>query len=133
MQYILFTTQILLSTLLGGLVGWPRERIGKAAGLRTYALVAMGATLFTILSREGFGQFGDPRVAAEIVIGIGFLGAGTIIHRRGSIDGLTTAAGLWAMAAVGMTIGIGWFVQSVIVTAIMLGVFLFQDKKLFSN
>ena len=99
-----FLGQMLLAIILGGLVGWQREHVGRAAGLRTYALVCMGSTLFTLLSSQAFFG-GDPsRVASQIVVGIGFLGAGTILHKHGGIEFLTTAAGLWAMAAIGMAI-----------------------------
>lgn len=103
--------QIGLAIALGLLVGLEREYKRKPAGMRTYALVSMGSALFTILSVEGFRQFGegmqDPaRVAAQVVVGIGFLGAGLIFMEKGGVQGLTTAAGLWAMAAVGMAIGV---------------------------
>jgi len=103
--------QMALAAGLGLFIGFEREYKGKAAGMRTYALVCMGAALFTILSVEAFQQFGtgiqDPaRVAAQVVVGIGFIGAGLIFVQRGSVHGLTTAAGLWAVAAVGMTVGV---------------------------
>lgn len=103
--------QIGLAVALGLLVGLEREYKRKPAGMRTYALVSMGSALFTLLSVEGFRQFGegmqDPaRVAAQVVVGIGFIGAGLIFMQKGGVQGLTTAAGLWAMAAVGMAIGV---------------------------
>ena len=94
---IYFILQTLLSLVLGGLVGWQRERWGKSAGSRTYALVAAGSTLFTILSLNAFSS-NPSQVAAQIVTGIGFLGAGSILHRENKIEGLTTAAGLWIVA-----------------------------------
>lgn len=111
--------QVVLAALLGSFVGFEREYTGKAAGLRTYALVCLGAALFTILSKSGFNEFVgissfDPsRIASQIVVGIGFIGAGLIIFREQKIEGLTTAAGLWAMAAVGMAIGIGYYLLAV--------------------
>ncbi len=108
---------LLLATGLGALIGYERERAGKAAGMRTYGMVTLGACLFTIVSIYGFDTDGievggmiigraDPaRVAAQIVPGIGFLGAGAILHRRGSIRGLTTAAALWVSAAIGLAVG----------------------------
>lgn len=111
--------QIVLAALLGSFVGFEREYTGKAAGLRTYALVCLGAALFTILSKSGFNEFVgissfDPsRVASQIVVGIGFIGAGLIIFREQRIEGLTTAAGLWAMAAVGMAVGSGYYLLAV--------------------
>ncbi|MDD4336116.1 MAG: MgtC/SapB family protein [Firmicutes bacterium] len=101
-----------LATLLGALVGLERERQGKSAGLRTHALVCLGSALITIVSIHGFGQVGpglrDPaRVAAQVVSGIGFLGAGTIMREGLSIRGLTTAASLWTTAGIGLAIGSG--------------------------
>ncbi|HAN86688.1 MAG: MgtC/SapB family protein [Bacillota bacterium] len=101
-----------LATLLGALVGLERERQGKSAGLRTHALVCLGSALITIVSIHGFGPVGpglrDPaRVAAQVVSGIGFLGAGTIMREGLSIRGLTTAASLWTTAGIGLAIGSG--------------------------
>lgn len=124
MNYLMFSVQIILAILLGSLVGWQRERLGKAAGLRTYALVSMGSALFTMVSIHGFGAGTDPsRVAAQILTGIGFIGAGSIIHKQGSVEGLTTAAGLWAMAAVGMLVGAGWMIHAAIATLGIIMVF----------
>jgi len=107
--------QILVSFLLGGVLGFQREYTGKDAGMRTYMLVTIGATLFTMISKTGFDEFltsdlsrFDPsRVASNIVVGIGFLGAGVIIFQGSKVRGLTTAAGLWIAAAIGMTVGVG--------------------------
>lgn len=128
-QYFYFILQLLLSIILGGLLGWQREHIGKPAGSRTYALVCGGSTLFTLMSIHGFEQ--EPaRVAAQILTGIGFLGAGIIMHREsGAVVGLTTAAGLWAVAAVGMAVGIGWTLQSIIAAAIIFAVMSVNDEK----
>jgi len=99
--------KILLAILLGGLVGWERERRNMPAGIRTFILVSVGSCTFTVLSSIGFIG-GDPsRVAAQIVSGIGFLGAGVMIQRKGTIYGLTSAAGIWSIAAVGMAVGTG--------------------------
>ena len=98
--------RLLISVLLGALVGYERERQGKPAGLRTHAMVGLGATLFTVVSLYGFGPGTDTsRVAAMIVSGIGFLGAGAILHERGGVQGLTTAASLWVTAAIGIAVG----------------------------
>jgi|GEM_PF-502763 len=100
--------KVLLAILLGGLVGWERERHQMPAGVRTFILVSVGACIFTFLSYHAFGQRGDPaRVAAQVVSGIGFLGAGTVLQRKGTVHGLTSAAGIWAVAAVGMAVGVG--------------------------
>lgn len=118
-------TQIMLAFLLGSLLGLQREYVGKAAGLRTYTLVTMGATLFTIISKTGFNEFlADPsrydpsRIASNIVTGIGFLGAGVIIFRGNKVEGLTTAAGLWVAAAIGMAIGTEMYSTAVFATVL---------------
>lgn len=101
---------LLLAAILGTIIGLERERRGKSAGIRTHMLVAMGAALFTILSMFAFPD-GDPtRVASNIVTGIGFLGAGVIFTRKGEVHDLTTAASIWATAAIGMAAGAQlWF------------------------
>lgn len=103
--------QLALAAFLGALIGLERSYIGKAAGFRTYSLIALGSCLFTILSQIGFaGENIDPtRIAAQIVTGIGFIGAGLIIFQEQKIQGLTTAAGLWAVAAIGMAVGMKFY------------------------
>lgn len=102
-----------VATATGAAVGWERERQGRLAGMRTHALVAAGACLFTLIGAYGFpeltrGPNVDPmRVAAQVVSGIGFIGGGAIIRDRGAIRGVTTAAALWASAALGMAAGAG--------------------------
>ncbi|MBI2614904.1 MAG: MgtC/SapB family protein [Gemmatimonadetes bacterium] len=99
---------LVVAVLLGGAIGLERELRGKAAGLRTNILICLGATLFTHLSIHLAGPTGDPgRVAAQVVTGIGFLGAGTILHSKGAIAGLTSAATIWLVAAIGVAIGTG--------------------------
>lgn len=118
--------RILISALLSGLIGYERERHGRAAGLRTHILVGIGATLITLASinialwYEGQLVADPSRIAAAIVTGIGFLGAGTIIRFRASVRGLTTAASLWAVAGLGIAIGIGMYLTSLFTTAIIL-------------
>lgn len=114
--------RLLVAALLGALVGWERERAQRPAGLRTYMLVSFGSALFTVLSTTAFAGAGlDPsRVAANIVVGIGFLGAGTIFRAGEIVRGLTTAAGLWAIAAIGMAVGVGQYLLSVISTMFVL-------------
>ena len=107
-----------LAVLLGGIVGFERELAGKPAGLRTNILICLGATLLMDLSvRIGFidgKQVGDPaRIAAQIVSGVGFLGAGTIMQSHGIVTGLTSAATIWVVAAIGMTIGAGLYVEGI--------------------
>lgn len=122
------------AALLGGLVGWERERAQRPAGLRTYMLVAFGSALFTVLSITAFGPSADPgRLAANIVVGIGFLGAGTIFREGEVVRGLTTAAGLWAVAAIGMAAGLGQYllaaISSAIVLIILAGVRVLETRK----
>ncbi len=102
--------RLLLAALLGGLVGLQRERVGKAAGLRTHMLVALGSAFFVLIPQQAGMQLADlSRVLQGILTGIGFLGAGTILKRNDQeqIQGLTTAAGLWLTAAVGIAAGMG--------------------------
>lgn len=123
--------QIFIAALLGGLIGLQREVAHKAAGLRTYAFVAIGSCLFTIISRMGFsGPLVDPsRVAAQVVVGIGFLGAGLIFVRQEHVEGLTTAAGLWVTAAIGMAVAAGLYPIAIVTTVITL-LFLTIGRKL---
>lgn len=112
--------RIALAVALGTLVGYEREHEGKPAGMRTHGMVALGAALFTVVSIHGFGGGGDPaRIAAQIVTGVGFLGAGAILHQRGSIRGLTTAASLWVTAAIGTTVGAGMYAISIETSALV--------------
>ena len=103
--------QLLLAVVLGSLIGMERELAKKKAGMRTFALVALGSCLFSIISKLAFKEFWgvpgfDPsRIASQVVVGIGFIGAGSIIFYQSNIRGLTTAAGLWVSAAIGMAIG----------------------------
>jgi len=109
--------KILLAILLGGSIGLEREIRHKGVGLRTLTIICIGATLFTILSTRIAGAVG---VAANIVTGIGFLGAGVILHENNKVKGLTTAADVWVSAALGMGIGSGAYLLSVVTTAIIL-------------
>jgi putative Mg2+ transporter-C (MgtC) family protein len=122
--------RLALGLVLGAVIGFEREMHRQPAGFRTHALVALGAALFTIVSAYGFGGDGvDPtRIAAQIVTGIGFIGAGTILQHRGSVRGLTTAASLWSVAAVGMAAGAGLLVMAVIGTALILVVLFVLDR-----
>ena len=114
--------RLLLAAVLGAIIGYQRERAGKYAGLRTHILICVGAAIFTIASIYGFNAAGDPaRVAAGVVAGIGFIGAGAILHRDGGIvEGLTTAATIWAVAGIGLAAGAGLYLASAVVTALML-------------
>ncbi len=101
---------ILAAGLLGGLIGFEREVRAKEAGLRTHFLVALGAALFMVISQFAFtGRFDAARVAAQVVSGIGFIGAGVIIFQKNAVRGVTTAAGLWVAAAIGLACGAGMY------------------------
>jgi putative Mg2+ transporter-C (MgtC) family protein len=111
--------RLLIAALLGGAMGYEREQADKPAGLRTNILVCVGAALFTIASLHGFGGLSDPaRIAAGIVIGVGFLGAGTIIRREAGVTGLTTAATIWVVAGVGLAVGCGLYILAMVTAAI---------------
>lgn len=111
--------RLLIAVVLGALVGYERERAGKPAGVRTHGMVSLGAALFAVVSIHGFGGTSDPaRVAAQIVTGIGFLGAGAILHQRSNVHGLTTAASLWVTAAIGLAVGVGMVLMS-LATAVL--------------
>ncbi len=128
--------RLVLAAVQGGLIGAEREYRGKVAGTRTHLLVALGSALMMLVSRYGFGGQGDPsRVAAQIVSGIGFIGAGAIMVDRHSVHGLTTAAGIWVAAGIGMATAAGLFVLALATTALSLiglevfGILLFRDRR----
>jgi putative Mg2+ transporter-C (MgtC) family protein len=122
--------RLTLGLILGAIIGFERELHRQPAGFRTHSLVALGAALFTIVSGFGFdGPGADPtRIAAQVVSGIGFIGAGTILQYRGHIRGLTTAASLWSVAAVGMAAGAGMWVIAIMATVLMLIVLSILDR-----
>jgi putative Mg2+ transporter-C (MgtC) family protein len=118
------TILVVLSVVLGSVIGYEREVHGKSAGLRTHALVSVGAALLTIVSMRGFGPWEgglrDPgRIVGQMVAGIGFLGAGTILRDGLSIKGLTTAASLWATCMIGITVGTGLVLYSILGTLLV--------------
>ncbi|MBT3323340.1 MAG: MgtC/SapB family protein [Anaerolineae bacterium] len=126
-HYSEFLIRILLASLLGGIIGLERDIHGRAAGLRTHLLVSLGAAVFTILSEiisqstHATGFPADPaRIAAQVVSGIGFLGAGVILKEGANVRGLTTAACLWSAAAIGMAAGGGYYEIAIITTGISL-------------
>lgn len=118
--------KLCLSLILGSIVGLERKRKGQSAGIRTFALISMGATLAMLISiyvpQVYLGlKNGDPgRIAAQVVSGIGFLGAGAIIQMKGSVKGMTTAAGIWMVAAIGLAVGVGLYTLSIVATALIL-------------
>ena len=125
-----FILRIFCAAILGGLIGLEREYRAKEAGFRTHFLVALGSALFMIVSAYGFGdamnnelqRWDVSRVAAQVVSGIGFIGAGTIIFRKSEnvVSGLTTAAGVWVTAAIGLACGGGMYVLSIVSTLLVL-------------
>jgi putative Mg2+ transporter-C (MgtC) family protein len=123
-----------MSVVLCGIIGFEREMRGRAAGLRTHILVGLSSCLLMIVSIFVAQSFGEPhmfdpgRIAAGVVTGIGFLGAGTIIRFGESIKGLTTAASLWAVAALGLAVGVGFYIAAYIATALMLITLLILSK-----
>ena len=117
--------RLVLALLLGALVGTERKHKGQVAGIRTFALISMGACLSMLLSiyvpQEYMGlKNGDPgRIAAQVITGIGFLGGGAMIQQRGVVRGLTTAAGIWITAIIGMAVGVGMYMASIVCTLLI--------------
>src|SRR3989454_6268473 len=113
--------QVGLATVLGGAIGMERELGGKPAGLRTNILICIGSVLYTHLSIAMVGAAADPtRVAGQIVTGVGFIGAGTILHARGAVVGLTSAATIWVVAAIGVALGSGYYLEGIGTTVVVL-------------
>ena len=118
--------KLVLSLVLGATIGIERRRKGQIAGLRTFALISMGATLAMLISiyipQQYFGlKNGDPgRIAAQVISGVGFLGAGAIIQMKGSVRGLTTAAGIWMTACIGLAVGAGMYLISIVATLLII-------------
>jgi len=142
-EYIL---SIFIAAMLGGAVGFEREYRSKEAGFRTHFLVALGSALFMVLSMHGFDHFEaqpgviiqrDPaRMAAQVVSGIGFIGAGTIIFQKNVVKGLTTAAGLWVTSAIGMTASVGMYalaVSATVMVIVCLEAMNFLHHRVFKN
>lgn len=115
----LYVVRTLVAAVLGGIVGWERERYNSTeAGIRTHIAVCIGSCTFALVSSHIPGA--DPsRIASQIVVGIGFIGAGVILHDKGKVSGLTTAAALWAMAAVGTAVGYGMYLLAALNTLII--------------
>lgn len=123
--------RLLLAAVLGGILGYEREQQGKAAGIRTHMLVAMGAALFVLVPQQGGMEIDDmSRVIQGVIAGIGFLGAGAIIKNRSeeNVLGLTTAAGVWMTAAIGIACGLGREMTAVLSTFLALGVLALVPK-----
>ncbi len=122
--------KVLIAAILGGIIGLEREVRHKPAGFRTHILVCMGSTLFTSLSYIAFPGSDPSRIASYVVAGIGFIGAGVILRRGAMVVGLTTAATLWIVTAIGMAVGVGFYITAV-VTSIL--TFIILNLKLFEK
>ncbi|MDK8276774.1 MAG: MgtC/SapB family protein [Peptoniphilus duerdenii] len=126
MHILLVTIRIFLAAFLGAIIGIEREIKNRAAGFRTHIIVSVGACLIMLIGIDGIGEFSPDkardtaRIAGQVVSGIGFLGAGTILQKRDKVSGLTTAATLWLSAAIGLAVGIGYYEGAIIATAICL-------------
>jgi putative Mg2+ transporter-C (MgtC) family protein len=130
--------RLLLASLLGGIVGWERELKNKQAGFKTHLLVAVGSALIMLTSIYGFGsdllnhpnaRFDPARLAAQVISGIGFLGAGAIIRRSNNVvSGLTTAATLWLVAGIGLSVGAGFYWPAVVTVVIIVFMIWFINK-----
>ncbi len=127
--------KIILSIILSGLVGMERERLKRPAGIRTHMLVGVGATLVILTSiylKQTFDLVQVDRMGSQVISGIGFLGAGTIIQQGNTVQGLTTAAGLWAVACIGIAVGAGFYFGAITATVIVL-ITLILFKKIEKN
>jgi putative Mg2+ transporter-C (MgtC) family protein len=126
--------KLTLACILGGLIGLERESLSRPAGFRTYTLVCVGSALAMIVSLDMYFQFyrtvsADPgRIAAQVVSGIGFLGAGTIMKEGPTVSGLTTAAGLWGVACIGLAVGAGMYLPAIVTTILILFVLIYFAK-----
>ena len=123
------TLRLLLAAVLGGIIGFQREMYGKPAGLRTLALIGVGAGLFGVISQLSFPGGNPSMIAAGVVTGVGFLGAGAILHRHGGVEGLTTAATIWVAACVGLAAGAGLYILAPAVTVMAFLILLLPQKK----
>ena len=127
MEYVVIT-KVLIAAGLGSLIGLEREISRKVAGIRTHALVSLASALFTSISVDAFryqvitSGYDPTRIISNIIVGIGFIGAGAILKKGERVEGTTTAAGLWAVAAIGVTVGIGLYREAILVTAIVYGI-----------
>ena len=123
MGELVIVAQMVLSGFFGGAIGFVRERDGKAAGLRTHTLVCIGSTLFMLVSIFMANKFPGAdagRIAAQVVTGIGFIGAGAILQSGGAIKGLTTATSVWVTAAIGLAVGCGFYTGAAAATLVTL-------------
>lgn len=126
MDIFLVATRLILAAILGAVIGIEREIKNRAAGFRTHIIVSVGACLIMLIGIDGIGKFSSDtsrdtaRIAGQVISGIGFLGAGTILQKKNAVTGLTTAATLWLSAAIGLAVGIGYYEGAIIATVICL-------------
>jgi len=138
-RYFMLTVfaRLILSGILGVVIGMERERYNRPAGARTYALVCMGSALIMLISEYMYeiypGKIDPTRLGAQVISGIGFLGAGTILKDGVTVRGLTTAAGLWVMSCIGLATGAGFYSGAVIATVLIYFILLFLRKLIFSH
>ncbi len=120
LSIIEYVIRLVLALMLGFAIGFERKMRFKEAGPRTHTIVCIGACLFTMLSIKAFEGSDPARIAAQVVPGIGFIGAGMIFYSKETVHGLTTAAGMWTTAAIGMAVGCGWYIVSVLATTLVI-------------
>ena len=133
---LILLLRLVIAVLFGALIGFERTNRYKEAGIRTHAIVALGSCLLMLLSKYGFPEVANAdhsRIAAQVVTGIGFLGAGMILVRKNTVSGLTTAAGIWTTSAVGMTIGAGMYFIGISTAVLVILVQLVFHTKWFSR
>ena len=131
---VFWAFDLILAAILGFLIGLERKRRDKEAGIKTHTIVAFGSALMMLISRYAFGDGADTaRVAAQIVAGIGFLGSGIIVYKKNVVSGLTTAAGVWTTAGIGMACGGGLYIIAIISTGVLILIHLLLHKKIFKN
>ena len=121
--------RLLLAAVLGGIIGFQREMWGKPAGARTLALIGVGSGLFGVISLLGYLGNNTSTIAAGVVTGVGFLGAGAILHRHGGVEGLTTAATIWVAVGVGLAAGAGLYILAPAVTAMAVIILFLPQRK----
>ena len=132
LEYSEIALRLVFAVIAGGLIGLEREVVHKPAGVRTHMLVCLGAALFIIVTLDSIPQEAA-RIIAGIATGVGFLGAGTIFKAKSDVHGLTTAASIWAVAAVGIAIGLGYYVTMLIAIFLILAILQLNKLEFFRN
>ncbi len=132
MEYTEILLRLVLSVMAGGLIGLEREVVHKPAGIRTHMLVSLGSALFVLVTIETIPSEAA-RIIAGIATGIGFLGAGTIFRSKSEVHGLTTAASIWAVSAVGLAIGLGYYLMAIIAVVLILIILQLNKSEFFKR